>query len=137
MFGSLLGTSCQVLGIAGLVIDAGVRDVSELIDMRFAVWTKVVCARGTTKNTAGSVNVPVTCADEQVYPGDIIVADFDGVVVVPAAAAPDVAKAAASRLAREQQDRRRLMARELAIDVYGFRDKLRELGVDYVDELPE
>jgi len=137
MFGSLLGSSCRALGIAGLVIDAGIRDVSELIDMRFPVWAKVICAQGTTKNSAGSVNVPVICADEQVFPGDIIVADFDGVVVVPAAAAPDIAKMAASRQVREQQDRQRLLAGELTIDLYGFREKLRELGVNYVDELSD
>ncbi len=137
MFGALLGTCCQAIGIAGLVIDAGVRDASDLIDMRFPVWTKIVCAQGTTKNTAGSVNVPVTCADELVFPGDIMVADFDGIVVVPAGAAADVAKTAELRHAREKQDRERLMSGELTIDLYGFREKLRELGVAYVDEFPE
>ena len=136
MFGALLGSSCRALGIAGLVIDAGVRDASELIDMRFPVWTKVICPQGTTKKSAGSVNVPVTCADELVFPGDIIVADFDGVVVVRAGAAADIAKAAELRHSREQQDRRRLVAGELTVDLYGFRDKLRELGVAYIDEFP-
>lgn len=137
MFGALLGTCCQTLGIAGLIIDAGVRDASDLIDMRFPVWAKLVCAQGTTKNASGSVNLPLTCAGELVFSGDIIVADFDGVVVVPAAAAADVAQAALSRHAREQEDRQRLVAGELTMDVYGFRDKLREVGVTYVDELPE
>lgn len=133
MFGSLLGTSCQALGIAAVVIDAGVRDVRDLMAMRFPVWAKVICAEGPSKAAAGSVNVPVVCGGAVVHPGDVIVADFDGVVVIPAKEVTDVAEAAEKRQAQEQRDLIRLGAGELTIDLYGFRPKLKELGVVYVD----
>lgn len=134
MFGELLGVSCQAHGIVGLIIDAGVRDTAELTSMNFPVWSKAVSSQGTVKNTAGDVNIPVVCAGAIINPGDVIVADADGVVVVPREKAAQVAQASEARIAKEEKTRQRLRSGELGIDFYGLRAKLAELGVEYVDE---
>ncbi|HEV7473157.1 MAG TPA: 4-carboxy-4-hydroxy-2-oxoadipate aldolase/oxaloacetate decarboxylase, partial [Pyrinomonadaceae bacterium] len=133
MFGELLATSCQAHGIAGLVIDAGVRDVAEITTMDFPVWSKAISAQGALKASPGSVNIDIVCAGALVRPGDVIVGDQDGVVVVKREAAAEVARLGAERLTKEQISRERYRAGELKLDFDGERAKLAALGVEYID----
>lgn len=137
MFGDLLAASCMAHGVAGLIIEAGVRDVADITEMGFPVWSRAIHSQGTVKNTAGSVNIPVICAGAQINPGDVIIADADGVVVVERKDADAVANLSKERIAKEAKSRERLRKGELGLDFYGLRAKLTELGVQYIDELKE
>ncbi len=130
-FGELLGTSLRAHGAKGLVIEAGVRDVGPLTQMKFPVWSRAVHSQGTVKATLGSVNVPIVCAGAAIDPGDVIVADDDGVVVVKREDAAKVAAASKQRVDKEDVVRERLAKGELGLDIYGLRAKLKEMGLEY------
>lgn len=137
MFGELLATSCQAHGIAGLVSDAGVRDLADLTSMGFPAFSRAISSQGTVKEAAGSVNIDVVCAGALVHPGDVIVGDADGVVVVARRAAAEVVRLSEERLAKEAKNRELLRAGKLGLDMYNLRAKLKALGVEYLDRAPE
>jgi 4-hydroxy-4-methyl-2-oxoglutarate aldolase len=132
-FGELLATSLKARGVKGVVLDLGCRDAAEITEMRFPLWSRAISARGTVKASIGSVNVPVVCAGVAVKPGDVVVADDDGVVIVPRLEAANVARAGEEREKKEAASRVRLQKGELGLDMYGMRKPLEEKGLKYID----
>jgi 4-hydroxy-4-methyl-2-oxoglutarate aldolase len=131
MFGELLALACKSRGVKGLITDSGVRDVKSIREMGFPVWCKFITALGTSKNRPGWVNIPITIGGVLVRPGDYVVADDDGVVIVPRENAKDVIVRAKMRAEKEEEIRRRILSGELTLDIYGFRDTIRSLGIEY------
>jgi 4-hydroxy-4-methyl-2-oxoglutarate aldolase len=136
-FGELIATQLQTRGVRGLILEAGCRDVSELTKMQFPVWSKAVFAQGTVKETVGNVNTPIVCAGQLINPGDLIVADDDGIVVVRRKEAAEVLRLSREREEKEAKSRQRYLKGDLSLDVYNMRPKLAERGLKYIDHPPE